>query len=252
MWPFRSRKASAAGIEPLTDSRLTEQYAQVRSMAQRELHWALRSRQGLIVGLGASLAVNVCLAYSIEGLTPTIRLIPMMVNIRSDGTAKAEPVMSMMPADVQDATLRATLWQYVLWREGYSADTAQFRYNIVTQMSDRDVAEAYADWYKFGNPDSPQTVYGRNKGIVVVEQDSADFTSDPSVYQINYWRTVIVPGQQRSRSHWTVFVHFRLVDSIPLKERTTFNPAAVKVHAYPPPNEIDAPPPSTSTPGVQQ
>jgi type IV secretion system protein VirB8 len=242
MWPFRRRKLAAAGIEALSDQRLIEQYARVRSLAKRELHWALRSRQGLIIGFGASLTMNVGLVYALDQLTPTIRLIPMMVNVRTDGTAKAEPVMSMMPADVQDATLRATLWQYVLWREGYSADTAQFRFNIVTAMSDPDVAEAYADWYKFGNPDSPQTKYG-TKGLVVVEQDSADFMeADPSVYQVNYWRTVIMPGQPKSRSHWTVFVHYRLVDAIPLKDRTTFNPGAVKVKSYPPPQEIDAPP----------
>jgi type IV secretion system protein VirB8 len=193
MSPFR-RKLAGAGVEALTDNHLIEQYARVRSMAKRELHWALRSRQGLIVGLGASMTMNVGLVYALDQVTPTVRLVPMMVNIRADGTAAAEPVMSMMPPDVQDATLRATLWQYVLWREGYSAETAQFRYNIVTAMSDHDVAEAYADWYKFGNPDSPQTKYG-TRGIVVVEQDSADFLAvDPSVYQVNYWRTVIMPG----------------------------------------------------------
>jgi type IV secretion system protein VirB8 len=239
MW-FK-RKRAAVGVERLTDTALTEQYAQVRSLAKRELHWALRSRQGLILGLCASLACNVGLTYALDSLAPTIRLVPMMVNVRADGTAQADPVMSNMPPNVQDATLRATLWQYVLWREGYSADTAQFRFDIVTSMSDPDVSEAYADWYKFGNPDSPQTKYG-GKGVVVVEQDSADFlSSDPSIYQINYWRTVIAPGQPKSRSHWTVFVHYRLVDAIPLKDRTTFNPAAVKIKAYPPPNEIDAP-----------
>jgi type IV secretion system protein VirB8 len=241
MWPFR-RKLAAAGSAPLTDDRLIEQYARVRSMTKRELHWALRSRQGLIIGLGVSLAINAGLTYTLEKTVPTIRMIPMMVTVRADGTAVAEPVMSMMPPDVQDATLRATLWQYVLWREGYSADTAQFRFNIVTAMSDPDIAEAYADWYKFGSPDSPQTKYG-TKGVVVVEQDSAEFLeADPSVYQVNYWRTVIAPGQPKSRSHWTVFVHYRLVDAIPLRERTTFNPGAVKVKSYPPPQEIDAPP----------
>lgn len=241
MWPFR-KKPPAAGISSLTDDRLIEQYDRVRSMAKRELHWALRSRQGLILALGTSLAANAGLTYALDAAVPAIRMIPMMVNVRADGTTVAEPVMSSMPADVQDATLRATLWQYVLWREGYSFDTAQFRFNIVTEMSDPDVSESYADWYKYGNPDSPQTKYG-NKGVVIIEQDSADFlAADSSVYQINYWRTVIMPGQPKSRSHWTVFVHYRLVDAISLKARTTFNPGAVKVKSYPPPQEIDAPP----------
>jgi type IV secretion system protein VirB8 len=239
--PFR-RKPATLGVEALTDNRLIEQYARVRSMAKRELHWALRSRQGLVILLGTSMSLNAGLTYALDGAVPAIRLVPMTVNIRADGTAAVEPIMSMMPADVQDATLRATLWQYVLWREGYSPDTAQFRYNIVTAMSDHDVAEAYAEWYRFGNQDSPQTKYN-TRGMVVIDQDSADFLAvDPSVYQVNYWRTVIMPGQPKSRSHWTVFVHYRLVDAIPLKDRTTFNPAAVKVKSYPPPQEIDAPP----------
>jgi type IV secretion system protein VirB8 len=247
MWPFR-KKNTSAGISALTDDRLIEQYARVRSMSKRELHWALRSRQGLILALGTSLAVNGGMVYALDSAVPAIRMIPLVVNVRADGTALAEPVMSLMPADVQDATLRATLWQYVLWREGYSFDTAQFRFNIVTAMSDPDVGESYADWYKFGNLDSPQTKYG-NKGVVIIEQDSADFMeADPSVYQVNYWRTVIMPGQPKSRSHWTVFVHYRLVDAIPLRDRTTFNPGAVKVKSYPPPQEIDAPPSGVKQP----
>lgn len=244
MWFRRKKKPVTDGIEALTDNRLIEQYARVRAMAARELHWALRSRQGLVLGLGASLAINAGLTVALDKAVPAIRLVPFMVNVRADGTAVAEPAMSMMPASSQEATLRATLWQYVLWREGYSADTAQFRFNIVTQMSDPDVAEAYADWYNVSktNPESPQTKYGK-QGVVVVDQDTAEFLSaDPTVYQVNYWRTVTMPGQPKSRSHWTVFVHYRLVDAIPLRDRTTFNPAAVKVKSYPPPQEIDAPP----------
>ncbi len=69
MWPFR-RKLAAAGIAPLTDDRLIEQYARVRSMTKRELHWALRSRQGLIIGLGVSLAINAGLTYTLESDRP--------------------------------------------------------------------------------------------------------------------------------------------------------------------------------------
>jgi type IV secretion system protein VirB8 len=243
MWPWqRRRQPVAVGIERLADAALIEQYRNVRTLAKRELHWALRSRHFLIGGLAASMLCNCGLVYALDAITPTIRLVPMNVAVRPDGTVSTEPVMSMMPADTQDAVLRATLWQYVLWREGYSADTAQFRRNIVIALSNRDVGEAYAEWYNYPNPDSPQTKYGKT-GTVTVEQDSADFlSSDPSIYQVNYWRTVIVPGQPVSRSHWTVFVHFRLVTAIPLKDRVSFNPGAVKVTAYPPPNEIDAPP----------
>src|SRR6201999_2534968 len=135
----------------------------------------------------------------------------------------AEPLASMMPADVQDAVLRATLWQYVLWRGGDFFCTAPFRPDILLSLSDRAVGDAYATWYNYGNPDSPQTKYGKT-GTVTIDQDSADFlSSDPSVYQVNFWRTAIVPGQPVSRSHWTAFVHFKLVQAISLKDRTSFN-----------------------------
>jgi hypothetical protein len=110
VWPYR-KKTAAAGISALTDDRLIEQYARVRSMSKRELHWALRSRQGLILALGTSLAVNGGMVYALDSAVPAIRMIPLVVNVRADGTALAEPVMSLMPADVQDATREhAILW----------------------------------------------------------------------------------------------------------------------------------------------
>ena len=119
MWPFK-KKAPAAVAEKLTDVRLTGQYAKVRTLAQRELHWALRSRQGLIIALGTSLAANAGLVAGLDMLTPTVRMIPLVVNTREDGTIRAEPVMSMMPIEFQEAAIRATLWLYVSEREGYS------------------------------------------------------------------------------------------------------------------------------------
>jgi type IV secretion system protein VirB8 len=242
MWPFSRRAAVATGaVDILNDTGLTEQYMKVRSLARRELHWALRSRQALITGLGISLLVNGAQGWTLAAVMPTVRLVPVMVNARADGTVAAEPIMSMMPTDVQSAVIRATLWTYVEQREGYSPDTAAMRSRIVRELSDREVGQAYADWYNYPNPDSPQVKFGK-KGIVTIEQDTADFlSSDPSVYQVNYWRTVAVPGESARRTHWTAFVHFELVEAIPLNERVSINPGAVKVIAYPPPTEIDAP-----------
>ena len=242
MWPFSRRAAVATGaVDILNDTGLTEQYRKVRSLARRELHWALRSRQALITGFAISLLVNGAQGWTLAAIMPTVRLVPVVVNARADGTATAEPIMSMMPPDVQNAVLRATLWQYVVFREGYSFDTAEMRSKIVRELSNREVGQVYSDWYNYPNPDSPQVKFGK-KGIVTIEQDTADFlSSDPSIYQINYWRVVSVPGEPVRRTHWTAFVHFEVVEAIPLSERVSINPGAVKVVAYPPPTEIDAP-----------
>lgn len=245
MWPFsrKPKKKASDVLMPLEDRALQEQYAKVRTMARRELHWALRSRQALLVGFGGALLCVAGLTYGLDALAPSVRLIPMFVYTRADGTIRAEPLTSMIPdPTVHDAVLRAGLWQYLQWREGYTFDTRITRYNIVTEMSNRDVGDAYAAWYNAPNPDSPQVKYGKT-GMVLIDMDSAEFLSaDPSVYQINYYRKVVVPGQPTTVSHWTAYVHYHLVDSIPLNDRYQFNPAAIKVTSYPPPTQIGAPP----------
>ena len=129
--------------------RLGRAYMKVRSLARRELHWALRSRQALITGFAMSLLVNGAQGWTLAAIMPTVRLVPVVVNARADGTATAEPIMSMMPPDVQNAVLRSTLWQYVVFREGYSFDTAEMRSKIVRELSNREVGQAYSDWCSY-------------------------------------------------------------------------------------------------------
>ena len=146
MWPFSRRAAVAAGaVDILNDTGLAEQYSKVRSLARRELHWALRSRQALIAGFAISMLVNGAQGWTLAAIMPTVRLVPVVVNARADGTATAEPIMSMMPPDVQNAVLRATLWQYVVFREGYSFDTAEMRSKIVRELSNREIGQVYSN-----------------------------------------------------------------------------------------------------------
>lgn len=245
MWPFnKNQRDRGSDIQLLGDAELIEQASRVRSLARRELHFSWRSRKMLLGLITVSMGINGGLTYALAEITPTIRLVPMMVTIRADGTPKAEPLMSMMEPGVQEAVLRSTLWQYVLWREGYSFDTAKFRATIVTALSGRDVGGAYLEWYNYPNPDSPQVRYGK-KGVVSIDQDAGDFEeADPNVYRVEYWRTVTIPGQPSTRSHWRAFVHYEQVTKIPYAEHTTINPAMIKVIGYAPPSEIDAPPTS--------
>jgi type IV secretion system protein VirB8 len=239
---FPRRPAVQEAAERLTDTRLAEHHLNVRSLGKREINRARAGSRLKTIGLFGEGAVILGLTYALASLAPAVRLVPLIVQVRSDGTHAVEPLMSMMPATTQDAVLRATLWTYVEMREGYSSDSAKVRHDTVVALSDTAIGQAYSDWFNYPNPASPQIKYGK-AGIVTIDKDSADFlTSDPSIYQVSYWRTVTVPGRTPSRSHWTAYVHYHLVDAIPLVERDTVNPGAVKVIGYPPPQENDAPP----------
>ena len=241
MWPF-NRRSSIDGVVAITDTPLTEQHKLVRTLVERDRRRSARSRKGLLILSISLMGMTGGLTLALDSALPAIRMVPMVVQARPDGSTRVEPLMSLMSVeDAQDPVKRAELWQYVEWREGYSSDTAKFRYQFVTSLSSGSVGEAYAKWYNADNPDSPQVKYGKNHGVVTITLDSADFSSDPYIYVVNYWRDVHVPGQLPSKSHWTAYVHYRLVDQIPALDRTTINPVAVQVIEYAPPTETDAP-----------
>ena len=56
--------------------------------------------------------------------------------IRPDGTIDDSASLSTLPPSTDQAVIRAALWEYVQKREGYSYDTARYRYDIVSGMSD--------------------------------------------------------------------------------------------------------------------
>jgi type IV secretion system protein VirB8 len=242
----RPKPTNPHNIEVLVDHRLIEQDKRTVSLSGRELRWALRSRQGLIGAFGLALLTIVALVFALDGLTPTVRLVPLMVEVHPDGTTHAEPLMSMMPADVQEAGLRATLWLYVQLREGYSFDSRQYRYDTVMAMSEKHVGEQYAGWFNYGNPDSPQTKYSKNGGVIDVKYESGDFNEgDPQTYRVTYKQYLKVPGSPIVESRHIAFVHFKQVTAIPLADRVTFNPNAIKVSGYPPPSDIGKSPTPT-------
>ena len=137
--------------------------------------------------------------------------------------------MSVLPPDAQSAVLRATLWQYVMWREGYSVDTAKFRHDFVVALSSGTVGKQYTDWFNYPNPNSPQVWLGNN-GTITIEQNYADFReNDPHAYDVTYTRIVKQDGRPEQRGKFRASVHFKQVEWVPLKDRSTFNPAGVQV-----------------------
>ena len=238
------RRSAWQTLERIPDAELALSYKRVRSFAEREMQSSRRLVQSLVTLVVCLITTVLGLTYGMVSVLPAVRILPIPFETREDGTHFFGPVMAMMPLSAQDAQIRATLWTYVQWRESYTESTARSRFDFVTALSDPKVAQAFADYYNGSNPDGPQVKYGRTNTIITVQQDAgADFlTSDPNVYAVPYWRTVVTPGVPPVTTHWTAYVRYHRVSSVPYGEATTINPAAVKVSAYPPPMEDGKPP----------
>ena len=79
-------------------------------------------------------------------------------------------------------------------REGYAYDTAQYRYDIVSGMSDSNTRTIYQAWFNYPNPQSPQVTVGKN-GIATVEPISVALIG-PNVAQ--FVRAAAYHGDGRS------------------------------------------------------
>ena len=222
---------------PLTAPQLEEHYHEVASFQKLRARLSRYISRGLVVALAVSLVANVGLAWSIASMLPLTKLVPVYLLVRPDGTIDSSVSLSSLPASTSQAVIRAALWQYVQMREGYTYDTAQYRYDIVSGMSDANTRTVYQEWFNYPNPQSPQVTVGKN-GIVSVQPISVALIG-PNVAQVRYERELTMGTDTPLTTTWTATLQFQQVDSIPASDRLT-NPGALIVTSYQ--NEEDTAP----------
>jgi len=222
---------------PLTAPQLEAHYHEVASFQKLRARLSRYISRGLLVALAVSLFANVGLAWSIASMLPLTRLVPVYLLVRSDGTIDTSVSLSTLPATTSQAVIRAALWQYVQMREGYTYDTAQYRYDIVSGMSDANARTIYQSWFNYPNPRSPQMTVGKN-GVITVQPISVALIG-PNVAQVRYERQLIMGTDAPVATTWTSTLQFQQVDSIPASDRLT-NPGGLIVTSYQ--NEEDTAP----------
>src|SRR6266567_3592830 len=209
----------------------------------------LEERQALFVKLNrVSLAVNFALAFvclslaaTIAALLPLKQIIPLFVNINTDGTHETLRDFSEIPASRQEDAVISVLWTFVLNREEYYYVGAPRQYEIVSALSTGTTQSEYQNWFKT-DTNSPQYKF-KNLGNISVEmvpnsaylKDRIDTCRKLEWCEatFDYWRTTKMNGQTPSpKKRYTASLTFVFVDSLDAGERTTINPAAIKVIAY--------------------
>lgn len=218
-----------SGTFPITAPLLERHYKQVQSFQEARARSARLLSKGAIVALGISMCANVGLAWAVASMLPLTRLVPLYFVIRPDGTIDDSVALSTLPPSTGRAVIRAALWQYVQMREGYSYDTARYRYDITSDMSDAATRISYQQWFNYPNPQSPQVTVGKN-GVLTVEPISVALIG-PNVAQVRYQRVFEFAANAAVTTTWTATLQFAQVDTMPAADRLN-DPGGVIVTNY--------------------
>ena len=214
---------------PLAPAMLEQHYKQVLSFQEARARSARLLSKGALVALAVSIVANAGLSWVVASMLPLTKLVPVYFLIRPDGTIDDSVSLSTLPASTHQAVIRAALWQYVQMREGYSYDTARYRYDIVSGMSDAATKAAYQAWFNYPNPQSPQVTIGKN-GVVTVEPISVALIG-PGVAQVRYQRIFEAGMNSAVTTTWTATEQFEQVNTLPDAERLT-DPGGIIITSY--------------------
>jgi type IV secretion system protein VirB8 len=185
--------------------------------------------RGLLIGAGLLVVANIGLAWSVASMLPLTRLVPVYLLVRPDGTIDTSVALSTLPPSMDQAVIRAALWQYVQMREGYSYDTARYRYDIVSGMSDIATRAGYQSFFNYPNPLSPQVIIGKD-GTVTVEPISVSLIG-PNVAQIRFQQMTSLGTNEAVTTTWTSTVQFQQIDTLAASQRLT-DPGGIVVTNY--------------------
>lgn len=218
-------------VEPLFVQmrELETNYKQVESFQQAQARTARRTSRIALIAAGIMGLANLGLAWTVASLLPLTKLVPVYLLIRPDGTIDSSVTLSSLPASQNEAVIRAALWEYVRLREGYTYDTAQYNYDVISGMSAPAVKTAYQSWFNYPNAESPQMVVGKNGNITIAPVSVAMLGAH--VAQVRFVRTVTMTGSKPVTTNWTATLAFDQVDTLRSKDRLA-NPGGIIVTNY--------------------
>jgi type IV secretion system protein VirB8 len=214
---------------PVQQAELKKYFKDVEAFQIARAKSARRLSKVTVAVAAIALLGNLAQAFTIAIMLPLARIVPVYLWIRPDGTIDSAVSVSSLPATQEQAVVDASLWEYVRLREGFSQDTAQYAYDVVSNYSAPNVRAQYQQYFNYPNPQSPQVTIGRH-GTMRVEHISSNNIT-PSVQQIRYKRTLLIDGQTPISSTWTATIGYSTLRTLPAGLRLT-NPGGILVTSY--------------------
>jgi len=250
--PGLSAAITAGGAVPVTEADLERLAKEARSFQGSKARNLRRLLGAAVLYGGAMTLVGLAEAGGIISMLPLVRVVPVFVYTHHDGTFQSSVTMSTLPGTLNEANIRALLWQYVVEREGYMFGDAHYRYDVVSGMSALHVRDQYQAWANAGNPNSYLAKLGRKADITVGYIDSGwvshadDFST--GVYEIRFERVIKSAESGTTAQKFKVRFEYVKVDTLPFIQRVTANPSGIQVTDYPGPEPLGS---IYNTPEVQ-
>jgi type IV secretion system protein VirB8 len=142
------------------------------------------ARTGFVIGVIGCL-IGVLGVGSTAALAPLKQVYPLVFRVdQASGAVERIYDVHGGGMDVGEAEKRYFLWQYVRYRQSYTAAEAAMNFNSVALLSSSDVQQAYAAVFKGTNPNSPQVLLGRD-GTATVRWISTSFLG-PTLAQVRF------------------------------------------------------------------
>ena len=235
-----SRPATAEEIQQAAEviiptaelERLWGQAQADRARTARGRKLATAGRLSLLLGLaGVAIAEGVALA----ALAPLVRVEPVFVYLRDDGTALQSRAWQDMPATVREANLLNVLAEYVRLREGWSSGEADRTWEVVSALSTKQVREQFQADYRKDNPASPQRLYGERTSIRVVVTDIRKEPA-PGAFRVYFNATTRTPEGDGKPVPMVANLRIRDLEEprrLSWQQRVSFNGPGIAVTEYP-------------------
>lgn len=223
MWNKRKKQA-----EPAPAGDRMETYAELAKgfEVDRELAAERSERRAWYVAGGSVVAV-VAMAVALAGLTPLHRIEPFVVRVdKATGNVEAVSRLNQASRTENEAVDKYMVAKYVRAREEFSRELAPVFYKTVALMSAGPVAQAYHEWFKPSNPQSPLKVYAGG-GTVNVRIMNVSFVSD-HIASVRYEKTVRA-NNVATRSIWQAMVTYRYSNAPMSEDDRLVNPVGFEV-----------------------
>ncbi|OEC99699.1 virB8 family protein [Rhizobium sp. YK2] len=212
-----------------TDS-LKDYFDKARRFDQdRMIQMERSARIAWFIATGAGILAATSIV-AIAGLTPLKTVEPFVVRVdNSTGIVDVVSALTSTAGTYDEAVTKYFAARYARAREGYVWSEAEENFRTVSLLSTAPEQTRFAAFYRGGNPDSPQNIYGRGAtsriNIVSISLINAN------VLSVRYMRT-ITRGDETHTTHWVATLTFSYVNAPMSSTDRLINPLGFAVSDY--------------------
>lgn len=126
---------------------------------------------------------------------------------------------------------RYFLIQYVINREGYSADNLERPYQVTYAMSDANIAKRYEEEVNSNNPNSPYNLYGKDKVMTVHVLSVSQLSPDTA--EVRFIKTLHdKDANTEQKLQKTAIIKWQYTNPVATEKMLDRNPLGFKVTYY--------------------